>query len=338
MSTTNENVKPIDIVIPWVDSNDPTWQAEKRKYQDPSNEEADARVIRYRDWDNLKYVFRSIEKCAPWVRKVHFVTCGQIPKWMNVDNPKLHLVNHKDYIPAEYLPTFSSHVIELNMHRIPDLSDQFVYINDDIFFLKKLKPEDFFRNGLPCDVNIQNLIVPYRIKFTPIVFKTVAYINKHFSKRKNIKARPGQFINLKYGLAGLISFFMFLKWEDYTGFYNHHLAHSYLKGTLETVWNEEPDILKETCSHRFRDNNDVNQYFFRFWQLASGNFCPSTLHGKNFKASNDNNKKIINYIRKKKGRMICINDDDSIIDFERVKNEINEEFEKLYPDKSSFEI
>lgn len=329
----------IDIVIPWVDPSDPEWRAEKRKYQQNTTEEEDTREIRFRDWDNLKYVFRSIEKCAPWVRKVHFITCGQVPEWMNVNNPKLHLVNHTDYIPAEYLPTFSSHVIELNMHRIPDLSDQFIYINDDIFFLRNLKPEDFFRNGVPCDVNIQNLIVPYRVKFTPIVFKTVAYINKHFSKRQNIKARPGQFINLKYGFAGLVSFFMFLKWEDYTGFYNHHLAHSYLKSTLETVWNEEPDILKETCSHRFRDNNDVNQYFFRFWQLASGNFCPSTLHGKNFKAGNNDkvNKKIANYIRKRKGRMICINDDESVDDFEGVKNLINSEFERLYPEKSSFE-
>lgn len=340
MKSKSDTVKDtnIDIVIPWVDPNDPAWQAEKRKYQQDSNEEEDVREIRYRDWDNLKYVFRSIDKCAPWVRKVHFITCGQVPEWMNVNNPKLNLVNHEDYIPHEYLPTFSSHVIELNMHRIKDLSEQFIYINDDIFFLRELKPENFFRNGLPCDVNIANLIVPYRVRFTPIVFKTVAYINKHFNKRESIKKRPGQFINPKYGFAGLVSFLMFVKWEDYTGFYNHHLAHSFLKRTLETVWEEEPEILKETSSHRFRDNNDVNQYIFRFWQLASGEFYPSTLHGKNFKATNSDNKKIIKYIRKKKGRMICINDDESIKDFERVKQSINAELERLYPNKCSFEI
>lgn len=328
----------IDIVIPWVNPNDSEWQAEKKKYMCFTNEDEDSREIRYRDWDNLKYVFRSIEKCTPWVRKVHFVTCGQVPSWMNVNNPKLNLVNHTDYIPREFLPTFSSHVIELHMHKIPDLSEQFIYINDDIFFLKRLKPEDFFKNGLPCDVNISNLIVPYRIKFTPIVFKTVAYINKHFSKRDNIRKRPFQFINYKYGFAGLISFLMFIKWEDYTGFYNHHLAHSYLKSTFETVWKEEPEILLETSSHRFRDNNDVNQYIFRFWQLASGKFCPCTLHGKNFKANNGSNKKIINYIRHQKGRMICINDDEAIKDFERVKRDINRELNRLYPHKSRFEI
>ena len=327
----------IDVIIPWVDSNDINWQNDKKLYDKSVNSEEDARDIRYRDWDNLKYVFRSIEKCAPWVNKIHFVTCGQIPKWMNVDNPKLHLVNHKDYIPEEYLPTFSSHVIEINMHRIPELSDKFIYLNDDIFFLHPVKPTDFFRNGLPCDVNISNLIVPSRTSFTPIVFRTVAYINNHFNKRDNIKRNLNQYLNLKFGFYGFVSFFMFLKWEQYTGFYNHHLAVSYLKKTLETVWEKEPEIMRETSTHRFRDNNDVNQYIFRFWQLASGNFYPYTLHGRYFKISN-NNKRIISYIRKKKGRMICINDDEFNGDFEKINNEINSELERLFPHKSSFEI
>ena len=334
---TMDNHDLIDIVIPWVDSNDPAWQAEKRKYDGTVNSEEDAREIRYRDWGNLKYVFRSIEKCAPWVRKVHFVTCGQIPEWMNTNHPKLHLVDHKDYIPAENLPTFSSHVIEINMHRIPDLSEQFIYFNDDIFFLRPVKPTDFFRNGIPCDVNISNLIVPSRTYFTPIVFKSVAYINKHFNKRETIKKHPARYLNIKYGFYGFVSFIMFLKWEQYTGFYNHHLAVSYRKQTLETLWREEPEIMRETSAHRFRDNNDVNQYIFRYWQLASGAFYPYTLHGRYFKVS-DNNKRIIRYIRQRKGRMICVNDDEFQGDFEAVKREINQELEKLYPDRCSYEL
>lgn len=326
----------IDIVLPWVDSNDPIWQEEKKKYARLANAEEDVREIRYRDWDNLKYVFRSIEQCAPWVHRVHFVTCGQIPDWMNKDNPKLHIVNHKDYIPEEYLPTFSSHVIEINMHRIPGLSEKFIYFNDDIFLLRSVKPTDFFRNDLPCDVNISNLIVPSRTSFTPIVFKTVAYINKHFNKREGMKRRPWQFINFKYGFVGLISFLMFAKWENYTGFYNHHLTISYKKNILETVWKEEPEIMHETSTHKFRDNHDVNQYIFRFWQLASGRFYPYTLHGRYFKISDDNTR-IINYIRNRAGRMICINDDEFEGEFEVKKEEINRELDKLYPNKSTYE-
>lgn len=125
----------IDFVLIWVDDKDPKWIAEKNKYKSNDiqiNVQSDSEV-RYRDWDNLKYWFRAVEKYAPWVRKVHFVTCGQKPTWLNENNPKLRLVNHSDYIDEKYLPTFSSHVIELNLHKIPGLSERFVYFNDDTF-------------------------------------------------------------------------------------------------------------------------------------------------------------------------------------------------------------
>ena len=327
---------PIDIVIPWVDPSDPEWQAEKKKYSPEITTEDDDREIRYRDWDNLRYWFRGVEKFAPWVNKVHFITYGHIPKWLNVNAPKLHIVRHEDYIPKEYLPLFSSHVIELNMHKIEGLSDKFIYFNDDIFLIDTIKPEDFFQNGLPCDVNIPNLVLPNFATFSPIVFNTIAYINKNFSKRKQMKKYPGKYYNIKYGPVSMLMTLFFSYWRGYTGFYNHHLAHAYLKSTLQEVWKAEPEILDKTCRHRFRDNMDVNQYIFRFWQLASGEFCPYTLHGRYFKIS-DNNDRIISFMRKKKGRMICINDDEFQGDFEAVKQRINKELDRLYPDKSSFE-
>lgn len=72
----------IDFVIAWVDGNDPEWRKEKQKYlAEFLGEEAliDQGDYRYRDWDILHYWFRAVEKYAPWVRKIHFVTCGQIP-------------------------------------------------------------------------------------------------------------------------------------------------------------------------------------------------------------------------------------------------------------------
>lgn len=62
---------PIDFIMIWVDGNDPEWQKEKRKYQ--PGDAADDREIRYRDWDNLQYWFRAVEKFAPWVNPYHFV-------------------------------------------------------------------------------------------------------------------------------------------------------------------------------------------------------------------------------------------------------------------------
>lgn len=92
----------VDIVITWVDGSDPNWLAEKKMYTKKSNN------VRYRDWDNLVYIFRGIEQFMPWVHKIYFVTWGHLPKWLNIDNEKLVIVNHQDYIPEKYLPTFNS--------------------------------------------------------------------------------------------------------------------------------------------------------------------------------------------------------------------------------------
>ena len=108
-------------------------------------------MVRYREWDTLRYWFRAVEKYAPWVNQVYFVTCGHVPKWLNMDAPKLHFVRHQDYIPEQYLPTFSSHPIELNLHRIEGLSEHFVYFNDDFYLTAPVQETDFFVNGLPCD-------------------------------------------------------------------------------------------------------------------------------------------------------------------------------------------
>ena len=113
----------IDVVIPWVDPTDKEWQASKNKFlKDLNNDKVDNSENRFRDWDNFKYVFRGIDKFMPWVHKIYLITCGQVPDWMNKEaDDRLVIVNHSDYIPKEYLPTFSSHPIELNLHRIKEL-------------------------------------------------------------------------------------------------------------------------------------------------------------------------------------------------------------------------
>ena len=122
MRKADKNTQDIDFVITWVDGNDLEWKREKVARLGHTDMDisvnADDRKERYRDWDNLRYWFRGVEKYAPWVHKIYFVTCGQKPDWLNENHDKLVLVNHEDYIPHEYLPTFSANPIELNFHRI----------------------------------------------------------------------------------------------------------------------------------------------------------------------------------------------------------------------------
>lgn len=325
----------IDFVIPWVDSSDPAWRAEKDRYAGTMASTEDARDIRFRDWDTLRYWFRGVERFAPWVGTIHFITWGHLPPWLNTEHPKLHIVNHKDYIPEEYLPTFSSHVIELNMHHIPGLSDRFVYFNDDVFILKPLQETDFFLGDKPCDLCVANAITPRLGEFSPILLQTTSYINKHFNKRQDIRRNPGKWFSPKYGRL-LIRTLCLLPWTFHTGFYNHHLAVPYLKSTLETVWEKEPEILDATCSHRFRNDQDVNQYIFRYWRLAAGDFVPHGVLGKYVNMSEDN-APIFRAVRQQTAKLLCINDKDNAADFDVEKQKLIDAFETVFPEKSQFE-
>ena len=114
-------MEKIDFVILWVDGSDEKWLKEKNKY---TNIKGDASINRFRDFGNLQYLFRGIEKYADFVNNIFFITWGHIPSWLNVNHPKLKIIRHDQFIPNKYLPTFNSNVIELNLHRIKDLSEQ----------------------------------------------------------------------------------------------------------------------------------------------------------------------------------------------------------------------
>lgn len=330
----------IDFVIIWVDGNDPKWQEEKNKYTKEVNE--DSRDTRYRDWDNLKYWFRAVEECAPWVNKIHFVTCGHLPNFLNVNNPKLNIVNHEDFIPKEYLPTFNSHTIELNLHRIKDLEEKFVYFNDDMFIINKVKPTDFFKKGLPCDMAVFSpAIKEDRNGIGTVVMNNMGIVNEYYNKKAQVKKNLFKFFNIKYGMQNIKNILL-MPWRSFTGFYELHLPSSFLKQTYTELWNKENEELNNTSLHKFRDiRQDVSQWLIKDWQLASGNFYPRSHRiGKLHTLNEDSNVEKILSSSKKKYKMICLNDSEHISDtsFKNLKEEVINQFEKFFPNKSSFEI
>ena len=95
----------IDIVITWVNGGDKEWLNKKNMYLKECLNIEGKNNARFRDWNTLKYVLRSIEKNASWVNKIFLVTDNQRPDWL-VENEKLKVIDHKDFIPEKYLPTF----------------------------------------------------------------------------------------------------------------------------------------------------------------------------------------------------------------------------------------
>jgi len=165
----------IDAVFTWVDGDDPGFQAAREavaaegvdyaatstwrsRSQYTGQAEADERALmsgepdnsshaqsRFRDTEELRYALRSIEAHAPWIDKIFIVTNGQVPRWLDLENPRVRIVTHAEIFPdpATQLPTFNSNAIELNLHRIQGLSEDFIYFNDDFFLGRPVTPEDF---------------------------------------------------------------------------------------------------------------------------------------------------------------------------------------------------
>ena len=328
----------IDIVIPWVDGSDPEWQAEFKKYAAMEMGRDSNTEIRYRDWDNLQYLFRGIEKFAPWVRKVHLITTGQKPKWLNMDAPKLNFVRHEDFIPKEFLPTFSVRPIELNLHRIEDLAEHFIYFNDDYFLLRPVQPERFFRNGLPCDMAVLDTL-PMGGPRGHMLMNDVNVVNSHFRKNAVLKANPMKWLNPAYG-SQLLRTVALLPFSVFPGFRNQHMPQAFLKSTFQEVWDVEEPLLREVSSHRFRDITDVNQYMFRFWQLMSGKFHPVniTKDSCRFTQSDRDLDNLTNAIKTQQREILVMADSEDVSDFSGMVNQINAAFDTILPEKSSFEI
>ncbi len=139
---------PVDVVYTWVDGSDPAWDAARQARLDgivgtAQTRESSGRA-RFLARDELRYSLRSLHLFAPWVRRIHVVTAGQVPDWLDTADERINLVDHRDILPAEALPTFNSHAIETSLHLIDGLAEHFLYFNDDFFLARPVHPETFF--------------------------------------------------------------------------------------------------------------------------------------------------------------------------------------------------
>ncbi len=328
----------IDFVITWVDMNDPKWQAEFSKYsQKGDNSRNGVSEARFRDYGLLRYWFRGVENYAPWVRKIHFVTCGQKPEWLDVNNPKINLVNHSDIVPSQFLPTYNSVVIERYMHKIQGLAEHFVYFNDDFFIINKIGKERFFRNGLPCDIAVFTYNPPWSQWYRRIR-NNIRIINRHFDKKEVMARDHDKWFDKSYGTKA--------RWNYILTFYNKfitlrtpHNAQPYLKTTFDEVWAVAAKELTETSCNRFRALSDYTPELFRTWQICRGNFEPyNTYKDTKMFPLMIRPKQAADAIRQQAYNLVCLNDNVHIRNYDLVMENIEKAFHYILPEKSSFEI
>ena len=315
----------IDMVYTWVDNSDLEWKRKKSKYSNECNESDANADCRYINNDELKYSLRSLEKYANWIDKIYIVTDNQIPEWLNLSNKRIKIVNHTDIMPQDCLPVFNSNAIEHCIVNIPELSEYYLYGNDDMFFANYVEPNYFYhKDGYPY-CRFSNKYESNNNFYVQMCKYTDGLIEKKFGKSLKMFA--------------------------------HHNINAFRKSDVKNcakLFNEE---INNTISSRFREADNVEQTIYLNYALAikHGHYrgiCRLDMFLPFYK------NKTYNYFAKKyqpdslylsphdrqlfellkhnkKIGLFCINDGENISNEERIfaKNFLQE----MFPQKSSFE-
>ncbi|MEO3820920.1 stealth family protein [Plantactinospora sp. B24E8] len=248
---------PIDLVYTWVDGNDTDWQRRKNQalgHGEGEINEIAANMSRYISRDELRYSLRSVHAYAPWVRQVYLVTDDQVPPWLDTEHPMVRVVRHREIFgDTGRLPTFNSHAIESRLHRIPGLSEHFIYVNDDMFFGRPLQPDTFFHaNGIskffPSPAQLD--VGPATIHDAPV---TAAGKNN----RRHIQEHFGRTITQKM----------------------RHVPYPLRKSVLEEIERNLTAEVAGTATHQFRHPEDLSipSSLQHYWSYFSGRAVPGPI-------------------------------------------------------------
>jgi hypothetical protein len=308
----------IDLVYLWVDGNDKEWLTKKYEFLGKNinlNTEATS-IARNANNDELKYSLRSIEKHAPWIRKIFIITDGQTPRWLNLKNKKVKIVDIREIIPPEALPCYNSVIIEHFIYKIPELGEHFLYANDDMFLNANVTPADFFTNkGFPI-IRLQRFFMG----------KSMNYLRKLLKIHTNIYRKTiensARLVEAKFGC--------------YFAGTPHHNIDSFLKTDYHNV--VEIDFKEEihsTITNHIRSENDIQRIIYLYYALAQkkgvlryvgrSESCRIRLQQNDF----------MSFINTYNPIFFCLNDTHRATNNDRMR--VKPFLETLFPQKSDFE-
>lgn len=293
MKDTNSFVK-IDIVYTWVDGNDKHLAEIKRNLQKKLNIYTVATdECRFYNNDELKYSLRSLEKYANWINNIYIVTNNQCPEWLNTNNHRIHIINHADIMPENSLPCFNSNAIEHCLINIPNLSEFFLYANDDYFFADFVTPEFFFKKSKPI----------YR------------YNGRY--------ARNDDFYNAFLMNSEQLIYNKFKKRYDR---YPHHNIDPYVKSQMKKCYETFKNEIDKTIFSQFRQKTDIQRSIYASYALATNEGIYKVITDKNsplYKRiwkflhkkfpkdsiyASTSNTQIISVLKQYKPKLFCVND------------------------------
>lgn len=306
----------IDLVYLWVNGNDPKWIAKRSACVGTLSKAEENCKGRYVDNNELKYSIRSAEKYAPWIRKIFIVTDNQVPQWLNTSHPKIQIVDHTEILPKECLPCFNSVVIEHHLHRIPGLSEHFLYANDDMYFNKSVCPSTFFAKDLLPIIRLnrrpfRKWLLWYKMNVRKIILRN--YIQTIHNAATLVEQKYGTYYNGK----------------------THHNIDAYLKSTYQHTREVFKSEIDATLSNHVRSSNDIQRNLYSYVALAEkkGHLHYVTQH-TSFRLHIDN-RKLYDKFERYNPMFFCMNDSQFANDDDRICAITF--LKKLFPDKSQFE-
>ena len=307
----------IDLVYLWVNGNDPQWLAKRNacigKTEEKSAVNCDGR---YADNDELKYSLRSIDKYAPWLRRIFIVTDNQVPVWLDTSNARVRIVDHKEIMPDVCLPCFNSCLIEHFLYKIPGLAEHFIYANDDMFINKPVTPETFFgKDGLPI---VRFNRRPFR-KWT-LLFKEKVQ-GKRLSNYVQTIRNSAELVEKKYG--------------KYYGGKTHHNIDAYLRSDYEHAAKVFEDEIRTTLPNHVRSENDIQRNIYSYVALAEKR---GHLHYVTQRTSfrlHIQNESHYGKLERYNPILFCMNDSQYAKDCDRKRAAVF--LDKRFPEKSQYE-
>ncbi|MBD5398520.1 hypothetical protein HDR60_03365 [bacterium] len=317
--------RKIDLVYLWCDGHDKNFKEKKNywlKQYGKLNIQSSTNA-RWRDNDELLYSLRSVEKFIPWINHIYIVTDNQVPHWLDTKHPKITIVDVKDIIPAKYLPTFNSNVIEAHLPYIKDLSEYFLYSNDDCFVNDYLEPSYFFTSDGKPIVNVKNS--KFKKKNTSIYIKNLydinCKINEKFNTNYSIEDSHNILPYRKSFLLDNLNDDFCREWFEIT-FNNKFREVSDLQRFIHVLLDNVKRRNKLRIYHKYkRDIPFIRQIFNWICHIYHYEFMYCSKHTE----------KILKYNPK----LFCINDSENLSDKAR---ERNRQFLKQYFNvKSGFE-
>ncbi|MEB5967044.1 stealth conserved region 3 domain-containing protein [Comamonas testosteroni] len=235
---------PVDIVYTWVDGSDPLWRKKRRSANiNISGNIEDSSNARFDQIDEIRYSLRSVASYFKEVNKIYIVTDQQIPWWLDINHEKIVVVDHQQIFDMpDDLPTFNSHAIESNLHKIPGLSENFIYMNDDVFMWRPMKKSDFFMpNGLSIS---------------------------RFEKIKNVHGEPSKEYPAWRNAALNVNHLLQEKFYKRAYSFHEHCPHALRKSVLSELWKEFDSSLRRTSSSKFRSMDDLSPVSFLYHSYA----------------------------------------------------------------------